>query len=177
VRWRDIGEQVCPVARSRSVVGDRWTLLIVREAFRGTRRFEDFQSRTGAARNVLSGRLEKLVANEVFERRPYQEGPTRYEYRLTEKGLDLYPVMMALVRWGDRWLDDGRGRPIQHRHKPCGRVMRMEAVCSECGDRLDPRAVEVSLGPARRAGAQAAGLSRTASPAGGSAKRSRRRRS
>lgn len=150
MRWRDIGEQTCPIARSLSVVGDRWTMLVLREAFLGTRRFENFQERTGAARNVLSDRLEKLVEHEVLERRPYQEKPTRHEYRLTEKGLDLYPVMMALVRWGDRWLDDGRGRPIEHRHKQCGHVMHMEAVCSECGDRLDPRSVEVSLGPALR---------------------------
>jgi DNA-binding HxlR family transcriptional regulator len=150
VKWRDIGDQLCPIARALSVVGDRWTMLILREAFLGTRRFEDLQQRTGAARNLLSDRLEKLVAQGVLERRPYQEKPTRYEYRLTEKGLDLYPVMMALVRWGDRWLDDGRGRPIEHRHKRCGQVMQMEAVCSECGERLDPHAVEVGLGPALR---------------------------
>jgi DNA-binding HxlR family transcriptional regulator len=151
VRWSDIGEQICPIARALSVVGDRWALLVVREAFLGTLRFEDFQERTGAARNVLSDRLEKLVEHGVLERHPYQEKPTRHEYRLTEKGLDLYPVMMALVRWGDRWLDDGRGRPIECQHKPCGRVMHMEAVCSECGERLDPRAVDVRLGPALRA--------------------------
>jgi DNA-binding HxlR family transcriptional regulator len=155
MRWRDIGDQICPIARSLSVVGDRWSMLVLREAFLGTRRFEDFQQRTGAARNVLSDRLEKLVEHQVLERRPYQEKPTRYEYRLTEKGLDLYPVLMALVRWGDRWLDDGRGRPIEHRHKACGRVMQMEAVCSECGEPLDPRAVEVKLGPALRADPEA----------------------
>ena len=151
MRWRDIGEQICPIARALSVVGDRWALLVVREAFLGTLRFEDFQERTGAARNVLSDRLEKLVESGVLERRPYQEKPARHEYRLTEKGLDLYPVMMALVRWGDRWLDGGHGRPIEHRHKECGHVMQMEAVCSECGERLDPRAVDVKLGPALRA--------------------------
>jgi DNA-binding HxlR family transcriptional regulator len=155
MRWRDIGDQICPIARSLSVVGDRWSMLVLREAFLGTRRFEDFQQRTGAARNVLSDRLEKLVEHQVLQRRPYQEKPTRYEYRLTEKGLDLYPVLMALVRWGDRWLDDGRGRPIEHRHKACGRVMQMEAVCSECGEPLDPRAVEVKLGPALRADPEA----------------------
>lgn len=150
MRWADVGEQTCSIARALAVVGERWTLLVLREAFLRTRRFEDFQERTGAARNVLADRLEKLVERGVLERRPYQEGPVRYEYRLTEKGLDLYPVLMALVRWGDRWLDDGRGRPIEHRHKPCGQVMHMEAVCSECGEHLDPRAVEVTLGPALR---------------------------
>jgi DNA-binding HxlR family transcriptional regulator len=150
MRWRDVGEQTCSIARALSVVGDRWTLLVLREAFLRTRRFEDFQERTGAARNVLSDRLEKLAGHDVLERRPYQERPTRYEYRLTDKGLDLYPVMMALVGWGDRWLDDGRGQPIEHRHKQCGHLMHMEAVCSECGERLDPRSVEVQLGPALR---------------------------
>jgi DNA-binding HxlR family transcriptional regulator len=150
MRWRDVGEQTCSIARALSVVGDRWTLLVLREAFLRTRRFEDFQERTGAARNVLSDRLERLTRHGVLERRPYQERPTRYEYRLTEKGLDLYPVMMALVGWGDRWLDDGRGQPIEHLHKPCGHIMHMEAVCSECGEHLDPRSVEVQLGPALR---------------------------
>jgi DNA-binding HxlR family transcriptional regulator len=163
VRWSDIGEQICPIARALSVVGDRWALLVLREAFLGTRRFEDFQERTGAARNVLSHRLEKLVEHGVLERRPYQERPTRHEYRLTEKGLDLYPVMMALVRCGDRWLGDGRGRPIEHHHKACGHAMHMEAVCSECGERLDPRAVEVRLGPALRADPDALRRFRTSS--------------
>ena len=176
MRWRDIGEQPCSIARALAVVGDRWTPLVLREAFLRTRRFEDFLERTGAARNVLTDRLERLVGHGVLERRPYQERPTRYEYRLTEKGLDLYPVMMALVRWGDRWLDDGRGPPVEHRHKTCGHVMQMEAVCSECGDRLDPRAVEVSLGPALRAAAEAPRRSRSAPPSGRSAKPSRRRR-
>ncbi len=155
MRWRDIGEQACPIARSLSVVGERWTMLVLREAFMGTRRFEDFRQRTGAARNVLSDRLDKLVQNEVLERCPYQEKPARHEYRLTEKGLDLYPVLMALVRWGDRWLDEGRGRVIEHRHKECGHVMQMEAVCSECRETLDPRTVEIALGPALRSDPEA----------------------
>jgi DNA-binding HxlR family transcriptional regulator len=176
MRWRDIGEQTCSVARALSVVGDRWTLLVLREAFLRTRRFEDFLERTGAARNVLAARLEKLVEHGVLERRPYQERPTRYEYRLTEKGLDLYPVMMALVRWGDRWLDDGRGRPIEHRHKSCGHVMHMEPACSECGDRLDPRAVEVTLGPALRSDPEALRRFRTTLPPSGGDEPSRRSR-
>jgi DNA-binding HxlR family transcriptional regulator len=149
MRWRDIGEQTCPIARALSEVGDRWSLLVLREAFLGTRRFEDFQQRTGAARNVLSDRLEKLVEHEVLERRPYQEKPTRHEYRLTEKGLDLYPVMMSLVRWGDRWLDDGRGSPIEHRHSRSS-IDTSNAVTSCTWKPSAPSAATASIpGPSR----------------------------
>ena len=126
------------MARALSVVGDRWTLLVLREAFLGTRRFEDFQQRTGAARNVLSDRLEKLVAHDVLERSPYQERPTRHEYRLTEKGLDLYPVMMALVRWGDRWLGAGDEPPLTLIHRGCGKAITPELACDHCGEPLTP---------------------------------------
>jgi DNA-binding HxlR family transcriptional regulator len=150
MRWTEIGEQTCSVARALSEVGDRWTLLILREAFMRTRRFADFVERTGAARNLVAERLEKLVEAGVLERRKYQDRPERHEYRLTEKGLDLYPVMMALVRWGDRWHDDGSGAPIEHVHRGCDHVMHADMVCSECGKPLHPHDVDVRLGPALR---------------------------
>ena len=151
MRWSDIGSEVCSVARALSVVGDRWTLLILREAFLRTRRFRDFQEHLGAARNIVADRLQKLVDEGVLQRHQYQDRPPRFEYRLTEKGRDLYPVVLALANWGDRWLDEGRGRPIENIHKPCGHVTRAVPVCSECGERLDPRDVEPRLGPALRA--------------------------
>lgn len=151
MRWDEIGDQTCSIARALSEVGDRWTLLLLREAFLRTRRFGDFVERTGAARNLVADRLAKLEAAGILERRLYQERPARHEYRLTEKGLDLFPVLMALVRWGDRWHDDGRGRPVEHVHRPCGRVVHAEATCSACGAALDPRDVEVRAGPALRA--------------------------
>jgi len=150
MRWDEIGGQTCSIARALSEVGDRWTLLILREAFLRTRRFADFVSRTGAARNLVAERLQGLVDAGVLERRLYQERPARHEYRLTEKGMDLYPVLLGLARWGDRWHDDGRGKPIEHVHRVCGRVMHAQIVCSECGEALHPRNVEVRLGPALR---------------------------
>ena len=147
MKWSEIEGQTCSIARALSEVGDRWTMLILREAFLRTRRFGDFVERTGAARNLVADRLQKLVLAEILERRVYQQSPERHEYRLTEKGIDLYPVMMSLVRWGDRWHDDGTGRPVEHVHRECGHVMHAEPVCSECGEPLDPREVDVRPGP------------------------------
>ncbi len=150
MRWSQIGTETCSIARALSVIGDRWTLLILREAFLRTRRFADFEERLGMARNLLSERLQKLVDHDVLERRRYQERPERFEYRLTEKGLDLYGVMMGLVAWGDRWMDDGHGRPVEHVHESCGQVMHAVPVCSECGEPLEARQVETRPGPALR---------------------------
>jgi DNA-binding HxlR family transcriptional regulator len=150
MKWDEIGTQTCSIARALSEVGDRWTLLVLREAFLRTRRFADFVERTGAARNLVADRLQKLVDAEILERRLYQTRPPREEYRLTEKGLDFYPVIMALVRWGDRWQDDGRGAPIEHVHQGCGRVTHAVPHCSECGEPLRPQEVRVRYGPALR---------------------------
>ena len=150
MRWSEIGGQVCSVARALSVVGDRWTLLVLREAFLRTRRFEDFQARTGASRALLTERLEKLVEHGILERRPYQEKPVRHEYRLTQKGLDLYPVVASLAAWGDRWMDGGEGRPVELVHLDCGAVTTARLHCSECGEPLDPRHVTARPGPPLR---------------------------
>jgi DNA-binding HxlR family transcriptional regulator len=150
MKWDEIGTQTCSIARALGEIGDRWTLLVLREAFLRKRRFADFVRGTGAARNLVADRLASLVAAGILERRLYQTRPERFEYRLTEKGADLYPVIMALVRWGDRWHDDGRGQPIEHVHRPCGHVMHAEIACSECGELLDPREVDVRSGPALR---------------------------
>jgi DNA-binding HxlR family transcriptional regulator len=166
VRWSEIGDQVCSVARTLSVVGDRWTLLVVRECFLGTRRFDDFQARLGATPHVLADRLRKLVAEGVLERVAYQERPRRHEYRLTEKGRDLYPVVASLARWGDRWASGPAGPPLLLRHRDCGAVTTPVLACSECGEPLDPRRVEPLAGPALRAlGIRGAHLSRSRAPA------------
>jgi DNA-binding HxlR family transcriptional regulator len=143
MRWSEIGEQECSVARTLSVIGDRWTLLVLREAFWRVRRFEVFQARTGAPRPVLADRLRMLVDEGVFERRQYSERPPRDEYRLTEKGLDLYPVLISLLRWGDRWMaDEGDPPPVELRHRACGATMTPELACPSCRELLTARDIE-----------------------------------
>jgi DNA-binding HxlR family transcriptional regulator len=142
VRWNEIGDVRCSIARALSVVGDRWTLLLLRDLFLGARRFEHFEASLGASPHVLSTRLRKLVDHDILERRPYQERPLRHEYRLTEKGRDLYPVIVGLVGWGDRWMADEHGPPVLLEHQTCGHTMHPELHCSECGESL--RAQDVS---------------------------------
>lgn len=143
MRWSEIGEQACPVAKSLSVLGDRWTMLVLREAFWRVRRFEDFQARTGAPRPVLAERLKMLVDQGVLERRQYSERPARFEYRLTEKGVDLYPVVISLLEWGERWMTDPDEPPVvELHHRTCGHATHPQLACSECGDFLTARDVE-----------------------------------
>jgi DNA-binding HxlR family transcriptional regulator len=136
MRWSDIDQQDCSVAQALSVVGDRWTMLVLKEAFMRVRRFEDFLERTGAPRPVLAERLKALVDNGVLEKRRYSERPDRFEYRLTEKGLDLWPVVISLLRWGDKWMSGKQGPPVEVRHKACGHSTHPELACPECGEWL-----------------------------------------
>lgn len=147
VKRADLGALPCSLARTAAVIGDRWTLLIVRDLFLGVRRFEDFQQRLGLSRALLAERLRLLADRGIVARTAYQERPVRHEYRLTAAGFDLYPVIMAMVDWGNRHLDDGRGPPLLHRHKHCGHDFRPQLHCSQCGEPLDPREVEVHAGP------------------------------
>jgi DNA-binding HxlR family transcriptional regulator len=125
--------QVCSAARTLEVVGERWTLLIVRDALLGIRRFEDFQRSLGIARNVLTDRLNRLVEEGVLERRAYSEA--RHEYRLTDSGRDLWPVVHALVTWGDRHhAPDGPPRRFEHRD--CGGEVTDRRTCARCGAEL-----------------------------------------
>jgi DNA-binding HxlR family transcriptional regulator len=139
--------QVCSAARALEVVGERWTLLIVRDAFLGVRRFDDFQRSLGIARNVLQGRLERLVEHGILERVRYQERPERFEYRLTEKGLDLWPVMVSLLAWGDRHAA-ADGPPVVLEHRDCGGRVNDRRICEKCGALLGPRDVKARRGPA-----------------------------
>lgn len=152
MRWDEIENQPCSIARSLSVVGDRWTLLVLRECFLGVRRFEEFQEHLGMARHRLSDRLGRLVEEGVLRKEPYQEKPLRHEYRLTDKGKDLYPVILSLVRWGDRWMDQGKGPPVVYRHNPCGHMTTPVMACSECGEALTARDVTPMAGPGLRRG-------------------------
>lgn len=145
MRWDEIRGMPCSVARTLSVIGDRWTLLVLRDAFLRTRRFEDFQRSLGLTRHVLAGRLRKLVEAGILERVRYQEKPARYEYKLTEKGRDIYPVIVALLRWGDRWMSDEKGPPLTLKHKACGHDMHPTLVCPGCGEPVGPHDVTASL--------------------------------
>ena len=144
---RTYENQVCSVARALEVLGDRWTLLVLRDAFRRVRRFEDFQRSLGVARNVLTDRLTRLVDEGILERVPYQERPVRFEYRLTEKGRDLWPVMMTLMQWGDHHYGEPAGPPVVVRHRDCDGEVNGHLSCSKCGAELGPYDCEATPGP------------------------------
>ncbi|GLZ08812.1 transcriptional regulator [Actinomadura sp. NBRC 104412] len=138
--------QNCSIARALEVVGDRWTMLVLRTAFEGIRRFDDYQDRLGVARNVLTDRLSRLCDEGLLRRVRYQERPDRYEYRLTRKGVELWPVMMTLMMWGDRhYAPDGP--PLLVTHADCGGALTEDLTCGSCGVRLGPKDVETRPGP------------------------------
>ena len=141
MKWTVLDREACSLARALAVVGDRWTLLILRDAFLRVRRFEGFERSLKISRRMLADRLAGLVAEGLLEQRLYQERPPRHEYRLTEKELALYPALLALVHWGDDWYAGEAGPPLRHRHRACDRHFHMVATCSACGEALDARAV------------------------------------
>jgi DNA-binding HxlR family transcriptional regulator len=147
MRWQDLDKEPCSVARTVAVIGDRWTLLVLRDCFLGIRRFDAFEERLGITRHLLADRLRKLVAHGVLRKALYHERPRRYEYRLTEKGIDLHPIIMAIVHWGDVHLAGKGGRPLLHRHKGCGHLFDPVTTCSECREPVGAREVEVLPGP------------------------------
>ena len=150
MKWNTLEEEPCSLSRTVAVIGDRWSLLILRECFLRKRRFEAFEASLGITRHVLSDRLKKLVRFGVLRRVPYQESPKRYEYLLSQKGLDLYPIIMSIVHWGDIHMGDSRGRPMLHQHKACGHMFDPVMVCSECNAPLSAKEVHVHPGPGAR---------------------------
>ena len=147
MRWDSLEEEQCSLARTVAVIGDRWSLLVLRECFLRTRRFEEFQSRLSITRHLLADRLKKFVKFGVLRRVKYQERPARYEYILTQRGLDLYPIVMAIVHWGDVHMAGERGRPLLHRHAPCGHPFDPVSICSHCREPLRAKDVVVERGP------------------------------
>lgn len=139
----DLSDFTCSVARTLDVVGDKWTLLVLRDAFYGVRRFEDFTRDLGIARNVLTDRLGRLVEAGVLERRQYEERPPRFEYRLTAKGRELLPVVLAMMHWGDRWEDPVGSGPVDLIHDDCGATTHAVSTCAGCGGALTPFNVTV----------------------------------
>lgn len=146
MKWRELADERCSVARSVAVIGDRWTLMLLRDCFLGVRRFEDFERRLGISRSVIADRLKHLVDEGVLRKDAYQDHPVRHEYRLTEKGLALHPVMMAIVHWGDVHYAGEDGPPLIHRHKTCGHDFAPVLICSECGEPVAARDVDVRAG-------------------------------
>jgi DNA-binding HxlR family transcriptional regulator len=143
----DYPDQVCSIARSLEVIGERWTLLIVRDVMNGNRRFDELQKGLGVARNVLAARLQRLVEENILERRSYQTSPERFEYFLTEKGLDLWPALVALLAWGDRHSPAPNGPPMLIVHKECGGAVSDRGICERCGDVLHARDARPLPGP------------------------------
>jgi DNA-binding HxlR family transcriptional regulator len=140
----------CSVAQCLEVVGEWWSMLIIRDTFMGVTRFEDFQRRLGISRNILRERLNSLVDSEVLERVPYSEHPPRDDYKLTQKGRDLWPILTAMRQWGDQYAAPS-GPPIELVHGWCGKSTHVEMVCDGCGERLSYRDVKAVPGPGREA--------------------------
>jgi DNA-binding HxlR family transcriptional regulator len=143
----DTSDWPCTIARSVNVLGDHWNLLIIRQACLGTRRFDDFQAALGTGRNILSTRLAGLVDEGLLTRVPYQDNPPRFEYRLTDKGREVYPILAAMAAWGDRWLTGAEGTPLVLHHTACDHDMHAVVVCSECEEPIDVREVRAKAGP------------------------------
>ncbi|MBT5772874.1 MAG: helix-turn-helix transcriptional regulator [Dehalococcoidia bacterium] len=139
MRGVQLSDLHCSVARTLDIVGERWTLLVLRDAFNGKRRFEEFANSLPIARNVLTSRLQTLVEHDILERVRYQERPERFEYRMTSAGRELYPVMIGLLQWGDRHLAGADGPPLEVSHRDCGGHPESQVVCSDCGEELQPR--------------------------------------
>ena len=142
------------VAKALEVIGERWSLLIVRSIMHGNRRFGEIQESLGIARNVLSARLQRLVDEEILERRAYSESPPRFEYFLTQKGLDLWPALIALLHWGDRYSPDPGGPKRLIVHKECGGEVSERGICERCGKVLTARDSIQVPGPVARASSE-----------------------
>jgi DNA-binding HxlR family transcriptional regulator len=147
---RTYDNQDCSVARTLEVVGERWTLLIVRDALMGICRFDEFRRRLGIAASVLSVRLDMLLAAGIIERLPYHSRPVRYEYHLTAKGHELAVIVFSLMRWGDRHLAGESGPPVTTHHSGCGGEVASRLVCEDCAAELTTDEIDISyVQPAR----------------------------
>ncbi|WP_344966487.1 helix-turn-helix domain-containing protein [Streptosporangium fragile] len=142
----------CSIERALGIVGEKWTFLVLREAFNGVRRFADMQAATGAPRQVLSARLTRLVEEGLLRKVPYREPGQRQrdEYRLTQMGLDLYPTLVALMQWGDRYLSDREGPPMRLTHRGCGALIEQHFRCADGHEVPSPREVTPIPGPGLR---------------------------
>jgi DNA-binding HxlR family transcriptional regulator len=144
---REFADWPCSVARAAGVFGDSWTLLILRDAMYGLTRYDEFQRSLHIARNTLSDRLGKLVDAGVMTKRFYQDNPPRYEYLVTEMGRDFFPVLAAMLSWGDKWLDGGGGAPVTLCHHGDGHGIVSRVICEQCGDPVGHEDIRFCVGP------------------------------
>jgi DNA-binding HxlR family transcriptional regulator len=149
----------CSIGRTLDIIGERWSFLILREAFYGVRRFQDFARALGCPRDLLSARLTTLVEHGILRRVPYREPGRRArdEYRLTEKGLELFPSLVALLQWGDRWTADAQGPAVSLIHRGCDAPLTITLGCTHGHTSLTARDVEVTPGPGARPAASTSG--------------------
>jgi DNA-binding HxlR family transcriptional regulator len=147
MRRASFEDMSCSIARSLEVIGEWWTLLILRDAFFGITRFEELQERLGIARNVLATRLDTLVEHGVLERRCYDEARRRYDYVLTDKGKALWPILVAIRQWGDEWVLGEGNEPVRMVHTTCGEHTNALLTCDQCGEQLQRRDVRIVAGP------------------------------
>ncbi|MFZ1063786.1 MAG: helix-turn-helix domain-containing protein [Acidimicrobiales bacterium] len=141
---KSFADMDCSVAQCLEVIGEWWTMLVVRDCFMGVTRFEDFQRRLGISRNILNARLSTLVEAGILTRVPYSHHPPRDDYKLTAKGRDLWPVLTAMRQWGDRYAAP-KGPPVTITHNACGHVTHALLVCDSCREQLDPRDVRLNV--------------------------------
>jgi DNA-binding HxlR family transcriptional regulator len=140
----------CSIAQTVEVVGDWWSILILRDIFWDLHRFDELLEDLGIARNILSDRLRSLVGHGVLEKVPYQEAPVRHEYRLTEKGRALWPVLLMMLQWGEQWAIEG-APPVTLRHTGCGEDFHARLTCDQCGEALTGRDVQMHFNVSREA--------------------------
>lgn len=147
MRWQDTHSQPCSIARSMSIFGDRWTLLIIRQVFMGIRKFSSIQTSLGLSKHRLSDRLSRLVDEGILYKEPYDSARRRFQYKLTDKGLELHPIIVAIAQWGDKWLADEDGKPIEYVHKSCGKKAKPMLRCTECNEDITAYNTSAIPGP------------------------------
>jgi DNA-binding HxlR family transcriptional regulator len=154
----------CSVARTAGLVGDPWTLLILRDAHYGLRRFEEFHTSLGLSRNILSERLNRLAERGLLSKVVYQEHPVRAEYHLTSSGDEFFAVLVAMVNWGDRWLDQGAGAPITLHHTQCDHDVEAAVVCTFCRATIHSSDIQFRVGPGHVGSVEAIGRELSSPP-------------
>jgi DNA-binding HxlR family transcriptional regulator len=147
-KWDEIGDTLCPVARSTAIIGDRWTMLIIRELFAGGARFDEIQAQTGTTAQMLAARLKRLEAEGMIERHVYSRRPLRHEYLLTRMGREFYPIILALRAWGETWCKGADEPPaVRMTHRKCGTEVALDGLCSTCHEIVPASDVDAQPSP------------------------------